>query len=85
MITDKETNFVYFSSLIKEHEQYAPFWEEMKRVLVKTKTGYGFIQNTRDIWCRDYMPIQIDTNKFVQFNFFPDYYLMPQYISKLTI
>lgn len=47
MITDKETNFVYFSSLIKEHEQYAPFWEEMKRVLVKTKTGYGFIQKTR--------------------------------------
>lgn len=85
MITDKETNFVYFSSLIKEHKQYAPLWNRLEKLLIRRKVGYGFIQNTRDIWCRDYMPIQIDTDKYVQFNFFPDYCLTPQYISKLTI
>ena len=31
------------------------------------------------------MPIQVDTDKFIQFNFFPDYCLTPQHISKLTI
>lgn len=85
MITDKETNFIYFSSLIKEKQQYAPFWERIQKVLTKKRIGYGFIRNTRDIWCRDYMPIQIDTDKFVQFNFFPDYCLTPQHISGLTI
>ena len=85
MITDKETNFIYFSSLIKEKQQYTPFWKKIQKVLTKKRIGYGFIRNTRDIWCRDYMPIQIDTDKFVQFNFFPDYCLTPQHISKLTI
>lgn len=85
MITDRETNFVYFSSLIKELEQYASFWKRLEKILSEKKISYGFIENTRDIWCRDYMPIQLDTNQFVQFNFFPDYCLLPQYISKLTI
>ena len=85
MITDKETNFVYFSSLIKENKQYAPLWKRLERILIRKRIGYGFIRNTRDIWCRDYMPIQVDTDKFIQFNFFPDYCLTPQHISKLTI
>ena len=85
MITDKETNFVYFSSLIKENEKYLPFWKRLMPVLNENKIGYGFIENTRDIWCRDYMPIQKNTNEFIQFNYFPDYYLTPKHIAKLTI
>ena len=85
MITDKDTDFVYFSSLIKELDQYTPFWKRLNTILTEKKIKYGFIENTRDIWCRDYMPIQLNVNQFVQFEFFPDYYLSPQYISKLTI
>ena len=85
MITDKETNFVYFSSLIKENEKYLPFWKRLEPILTENRIGYGFIENTRDIWCRDYMPIQKDTNEFIQFEYFPDYYLKPKYIAKLTI
>lgn len=85
MITDKDTDFVYFSSLIKELDQYTPFWKRLNTILTEKKINYGFIENTRDIWCRDYMPIQLNVNQFVQFEFFPDYYLSPQYISKLTI
>jgi len=85
MITDKETNFVYFSSLIKENEKYTPFWKRLVPILNENRIGYGFIENTRDIWCRDYMPIQKNTNEFIQFEYFPDYYLTPKYIAKLTI
>jgi agmatine deiminase len=53
--------------------------------LIENKIGYDFIENTRDIWCRDYMPIQKETNDFIQFEYFPDYYIEPKYISKLTI
>ena len=38
MIIDKETNFVYFSSLIKSVEKYTPFWARLKRVLVEKAT-----------------------------------------------
>lgn len=85
MIPDKETNFVYFSSLIREIDKYRPFWNRLRPLLEYNDISYGFIQNTRDIWCRDYMPIQNDLNEFVQFEYFPDYYLHSKYISKLTI
>jgi len=85
MITDKETNFVYFSSLIKENEKYLPFWKRLEPILIENQIGYGFIENTRDIWCRDYMPIQKDKSEFIQFEYFPDYYIDPIHIAKLTI
>lgn len=85
MITDKETNVVYFSSLIKSAGKYASFWARLKRILVEKGIQYGFIEHTRDIWCRDYMPIQTGISAFVQFDYFPDYYLSPKYISRLTI
>ena len=84
MITDKETNFVYFSSLIKENKKYLPFWQRLEPILIYNNIGFGFIENTRDIWCRDYMPIQKDTNDFIQFVYLPDY-LFPGNIAKLTI
>ena len=85
MIIDRETNFVYLSSLIRENEKYLPFWSRLEPILTKNQIGYGFIENTRDIWCRDYMPIQKDVSAFVQFVYCPDYYLDPKYIGKLTI
>ncbi|MFH2143301.1 MAG: agmatine deiminase family protein [Bacteroidota bacterium] len=85
MIIDRETNFVYFSSLIKENVKYLPFWKRLEPVLNENRISYGFIENTRNIWCRDYMPIQKNINEFIQFEYFPDYYLYPKYIAKLTI
>ncbi len=85
MIVDKDTNFVFFSSLIATEKEYFTFWQNLKKQLVDNNIVFDFIHNTRDIWCRDYMPIQISENKFVQFAYFPNYYLSPNYISKLTI
>ena len=31
------------------------------------------IQGTLDVWCRDYMPIQVSVDRFVQFRYAPDY------------
>ena len=31
------------------------------------------IPGTREIWCRDYLPIQVSREKFVQFRYAPDY------------
>ena len=85
MITDKETNIIYFSSLLKTNPDYKKFGQELEKQLIKNRITHYFIENTRDIWCRDYMPIQINENEFIQFTYFPDYLLTPKHIAKLTI
>ena len=85
MIKDKDTNYIYFSSLIKENKKYLPFWERIKLILLENNIPFGFIENTRDIWCRDYMPIQLNSDEFIQFTYFPEYLLTPKNISKLTL
>ncbi len=32
-----------------------------------------FLDGTRDIWCRDYMPIQITEDTYIGYEFTPDY------------
>ncbi len=84
MVIDIETNKLYFSSLIKA-EKYAPLWDELIRILLRYGYKPSFIEGTRDIWCRDYMPVQIDENKFSQFKYFPDYCVDHKHIKLLTI
>jgi agmatine deiminase len=73
MITDRETNFVYFSSLIKERPEIKNFWLYLEKELQRAGIGYGFIENTNDIWCRDYMPVQVKADILVQFQYYPSY------------
>jgi agmatine deiminase len=84
MITDFQTNKVYFSSLIKTGK-YESFWKELERILAKHNIKPEFIEGTRDIWCRDYMPVQLNTIEYAQFKYFPDYCVDHRYIKWLTI
>lgn len=84
MITDFETNKVFLSALLKTNK-YEYFGKELERILEKHSIKPEFIENTRDIWCRDYMPIQIGEREYVQFKYFPDYYANHKYIKRLTI
>jgi agmatine deiminase len=83
MITDNQTNVVFFSSLLKS--RFPSLWDKIEPLLKERKIDFHFIENTRDIWCRDYMPIQVDENNFVQFQYFPDYYLTPKQVKFLTL
>ena len=71
MIPEWDTNFLYFSKLLPT--EYPKFWEDLEDVLNKAQVNFGFLPNTKDIWCRDFMPIQVDENSFVQFRYDPDY------------
>ena len=73
MITDSQTNFVYFSDLLQTMPAYAEFCERLTCILNKHKIDYSFLPETNDIWCRDYMPIQVNKNKFVEYRYDPDY------------
>jgi len=73
MIPSKSTNTVCFSELLKTKEEYSSSYFELTKILDNHKIKHQLIKGTKDIWCRDYMPIQIDENKFVQFRYEPSY------------
>lgn len=72
MITDRETNFVYFSEQLIE-KGFEAEYNKIVSILEKYKIGHGLLKGTKDIWCRDYMPIQVDKDNFVQFEYEPWY------------
>lgn len=73
MIPDSLTNTIYFSDLLRTDERYSDTFNDLKRVLDASGMQYDFLNKTKDIWARDYMPIQVSKDKFVEFRFDPDY------------
>ena len=65
MIASKETNSVYFSELLSSDKRFAKTCNVLTDLLEKHSIKYDFLKATKDIWCRDYMPIQIDEENFV--------------------
>ena len=73
MILNKDTNTVYFSEYLSTDKEYTKSCKALTTLLDKHAISYNFLKGTEDIWCRDYMPIQIEKNKFVQFRYEPSY------------
>ncbi|MCH8547000.1 MAG: agmatine deiminase family protein [Cryomorphaceae bacterium] len=73
MIPNKDSNTVYLSSILNTDKRFEKNGTTLTSVLDKHAIPYAYLDATKDIWCRDYMPIQIDVNKLVQFRFDPSY------------
>ena len=75
MITNFDTNKVYLSKGMTS-EMYVDATGHLLGTLHNQKVHWGFLPLTASpfhIWTRDYMPVQINKNKFVRFNYSPDY------------
>ena len=71
MLTDSLTNTVYFSSLLPEK---CPILNaHLVDALQKHGILYAYLSETKDIWCRDFMPIQIEEDRFVFYKYTPNY------------
>jgi len=71
MITDNQTNTVYFSGLLPKK---CPILNaHITEALKKHGIPYAYLSETKDIWCRDFMPIQIERERFVFYKYTPDY------------
>lgn len=71
MFTDRLTNTVYFSSLLPEK---CPFLNaHLVDVLQKHGVPYAYLSGTKDIWCRDFMPIQVEEDRFMFYKYTPNY------------
>ena len=77
MITDNLTNTVYFSDLLPKK---CPILNQhIVEALETNKIRYAYLSETKDIWCRDFMPIQIEEDRVVFYKYTPDYLQTPYY------
>jgi agmatine deiminase len=81
MITDCQTNYLFLSDRLTERRR---FFCDLKEILENRGIKFDFLPFTNDIWAVDYMPIQIQIDKFVQFKYSPDYLQGDEFISTQT-
>ena len=71
MIPESLCNRVYFSALLPE---VCPVtYKGLADVLDRYGVPFSLLKGTKDIWCRDYMPLQMTDHEFVAFGYRPDY------------
>lgn len=71
MIPDWDTDTVVISdSLYQRHPQVE---RELSGILEKHDVPLLTLEGTKDIWIRDYAPLQIQRGQFIQFRYRPDY------------
>lgn len=73
MISDKDTNVVYFSELLKTDTRFSQTCQQIFEKLDSFGIIPELLPKTKDIWTRDYMPVQISDDKFVEYRYDPDY------------
>lgn len=81
MFLDRDANLVYFSDHLRKA------YPSLFRRLVKTLADYNVRSSvlpsgTRDIWSRDYFPVQVTPKTFVKFVFDPFYLKHSSRIAK---
>lgn len=69
MITDELTNTVYFSKYLTDYKCYQQLSDEM----TARGISHFLLEETKDIWARDFMPIQLSENHYVGYKYEPDY------------
>jgi len=73
MINDYQTNVVYLADGIRH---YLPAARNLMEALYREEIDTHFLRHTeskKHVWARDYMPLQIDTKRFLVYRYDPDY------------
>ena len=64
---------IYLSYLLKTNDTYIPAAERLFTSLIDHGVPYKLIENTRDIWLRDFMPVKTKSGKYISFRYEPSY------------
>lgn len=81
MTTDSLTNNVYFSGMLPE--KCPQLNAQITEALQKHGIPYSYLSETKDIWCRDFMPIQVEEERLVFYKYTPDYLQDKAYHNRL--
>lgn len=82
MITDQQTNQLFLADSLPIKQ--AEFFYRFEKVLKECQIDFQLLPNTNDIWAVDYMPIQVNKDKFVQFTYTPDYLKPKKYRKTIS-
>jgi agmatine deiminase len=82
MIPDSQTNTLFLADALPKRQPV--FWERLEKVLQQYQIPFHWISATKDIWAVDFMPVQVNENKLVQFTYAPDYLKPKQYHDLIT-
>src|SRR4051812_23389806 len=71
MMAEWEVDGVYLASLLKV--RHPAVFERLHGVLTSHGVEVRFLDRVRDIWAKDYCPLQVAVGEFVKFRYDPDY------------
>ena len=81
-MVDSLTDTVYFSNLLPE--RCPTIYQSLDKILTDNDIDHRLLSNTKDIWCRDYMPIQISEKRFLFYKYNPNYLQTKLYRRTIT-
>lgn len=61
------------SKILFEKDEYSIFIERFLGALSREKISPIFVDNTKDIWMRDYMPVKTKSGRYISFRYEPSY------------
>ena len=67
----KGNEVVYLSELLEK--RFPECYNRLTSILKKHGVEYRLLKGTKDIWCKDYMPIQTESGTLIQFRYEPSY------------
>ena len=68
-ILKNKRQIVYMSKLLQD--RYSNTCNKLISILDKHNVPHRFLEGTKDIWCRDFMPVQTTSGKLIQFRYEP--------------
>ena len=71
MLTDRQADTVAVSDLLEG--RFPSLADGLRRILDARRMPPRSIPGTRDVWCRDFMPVQVAPGKYVRFRYAPNY------------
>ena len=81
-MVDSLTDTVFFSDLLPE--RCPTMYQSLDKILKENDIDHRLLSHTKDIWCRDYMPIQTSEKRFVFYKYNPDYLQTKYYQRTIT-
>ncbi len=71
MITDSQTDRLYLADCLPIKQPV--FYNRLTGVLKSCNIDFKLLPGTIDIWAVDFMPVQVERNRFIRFTYNPDY------------
>ena len=84
MITDQDTNTLFFADDRVADVKTAEAYRKIRDFLRNEGVQIRILEGTRDIWVRDFMPIQVSEHKMLKFDYNPSYLDNDKYLNSKT-